>query len=208
MASKVRGRSNHSHSHDRADADGDHVLRDLFAKADTRVVTSRDDVGKAIIDNDLNLDVRMVRQKAPQCRLQDGNGRMLAGRYANDPCRLAPQFAQCRQFGIVKFFKPRHAVGYQRPVPNDGRKSHGIKRHGRSPQIGRMAGRDDIDAVTDGAMPSVGQHTTRLDNRIRLESRICDRGERHDVGLGQGRLAIQREGQDAPRLGAIIDADG
>ncbi len=55
--------------------------------------------------------------------------------------------AQRRQFGIAEPLETRHAVGHQRPVPNDRRKSHGVEGHRRCPQIGRMTGRDDIDAM-------------------------------------------------------------
>ena len=44
----------------RPDAHGDHVLRHLLADSHAGVETLGDDVGQAIVDDDLDFDVRVV----------------------------------------------------------------------------------------------------------------------------------------------------
>ena len=48
---------------------GDHVLRNGLFEADPRVIAFGDDVGQAVIDDDLDVDVGIVRQEARQPRL-------------------------------------------------------------------------------------------------------------------------------------------
>jgi hypothetical protein len=71
----------------------DHILCHLLAEADARIVALRDDVGQAIVDDELDLDVRIARQQLRQCRPEDRFGRMLAGRDADRAGGLVPQFA-------------------------------------------------------------------------------------------------------------------
>ena len=60
---EVGRRADDRHAHVRPDAHGDHVLRHLLAEPHARVVALGDDVGQAIVDDDLDLDVRIVRQE-------------------------------------------------------------------------------------------------------------------------------------------------
>ena len=112
---EIGRRPDHGHAHFRADPHRDHVLGDLLAEAHARVVAGRDDVGQAIVDDDLDLDVGMVRQEPPQGRLQDGDRRMLAGRDADRACRLAPQLAERSQLRL-DLLEPG-SDGLQQPEP-------------------------------------------------------------------------------------------
>ncbi len=89
-----------SHAQVRTDAHRDHVLRHLLAQSDARVVAFRDDIGQAVIDDDLDMDVRIfahqLRDRGPEDRFR----RMLAGRDANVSGRLLAKLAQPGQFGI------------------------------------------------------------------------------------------------------------
>ena len=57
---KVRGRSYDHLVEVRPDAHGDHVLRDLLAKANARIKAIGRNVGKAIVVDDLDVDVGVV----------------------------------------------------------------------------------------------------------------------------------------------------
>ena len=54
------------HAHVRPDAHGDHVLGHLLAEANAGVVALGHDVGQAVVDDDLDLDVRILRQELRQ----------------------------------------------------------------------------------------------------------------------------------------------
>ena len=103
-ALEVGRRADNGHAHIRTDAHGDHVLGHLLAQAHACVVALRDDVGQAIVDDDLDMDVRIgpqqLRYGGPQDRLRG----VLAGRDANGPGRLLAQLAQGgeRRIDIVK----------------------------------------------------------------------------------------------------------
>jgi len=60
---EIRSRSNDRPAHLRPDADGNHVLGDLFPAPYACVVTLRDDVDESIVDGDLDMDVGVLRQE-------------------------------------------------------------------------------------------------------------------------------------------------
>ena len=98
MLLEIGGRCDHRHAHLRPDAHGDHVLRDLFAHPDSGIEAVGNDIGQAIVDDDLDIDVWMVGQEPLQGRLQDGHRRMLAGRELNGPggfSRNSPNATSC-----------------------------------------------------------------------------------------------------------------
>ena len=95
------GRSpHHRHAHVRADAHGDHVLGHLLAQPDPGVITLGHDVGQAVVDDDLHLDVGIVRQEALQSGPEDRIGRVLGGGDPDGAGRLVAQRAQGRQLGV------------------------------------------------------------------------------------------------------------
>jgi hypothetical protein len=54
---EIRGSTYHRHAHGWADAHRDHVLPHSFTQTNARVVPFRYDVGKTIIDYDLDVDL-------------------------------------------------------------------------------------------------------------------------------------------------------
>ena len=63
MLCEILRRSNNRHSYVRPDPDRDHVLPYLFTKPHAGLDLARHDIGEAVIDDDLHLDVRVVRQE-------------------------------------------------------------------------------------------------------------------------------------------------
>ncbi|MCY1544627.1 hypothetical protein D9M68_805240 [compost metagenome] len=64
------------------------------------VVALRHDIGKAVIDGDLHLDIGVVRQHLGQPGPEYGVDGMLGGRDANIASRLVAQIAQGRQLAV------------------------------------------------------------------------------------------------------------
>ena len=60
---EVGRRTDHGHAQVGPDAHRDHVLGDLLAAAHARVEALGDDVSQAVVDNDLDLDVRIAAQE-------------------------------------------------------------------------------------------------------------------------------------------------
>ncbi|MNG01905.1 hypothetical protein D3C84_849040 [compost metagenome] len=61
MPGEIRRRAHHRHAHVRADAQGNHVLGHLRTQPHTGVETLRDDIGKAVVDDDFDVEVGMIR---------------------------------------------------------------------------------------------------------------------------------------------------
>ena len=97
---EVGRRPDHGKAHVGTDAHGDHVLCDLLAEPNAGVVTLGDDIGQSVIDDDLDLDVRIFRQQLCQSRPQERDRRMLARTDADGAGGLLAQRAQRREFGI------------------------------------------------------------------------------------------------------------
>ena len=74
---EIRRRADDRHAHVRPDAHGDHVLRHLLAGAHAGVIALGDDVGQAIVDDDLDLDVGILRQELRELRPEDRVGRIV-----------------------------------------------------------------------------------------------------------------------------------
>jgi len=70
------------------------------------VKTLGDDVGKAIVDDDLDFDVRILPQQLREFRPEDCVGRTVCGRDPNLAGGLPPKFAQRLEFGL-DLLKPR-----------------------------------------------------------------------------------------------------
>ena len=71
MLREVARRRHHGHPHLRADLHGDHVVGDLLAHPDPGVKSLGDDVGQAVIDDDLDLYVGMLGKETSKGGLQD-----------------------------------------------------------------------------------------------------------------------------------------
>ena len=97
---EIRWRADNRHPHVRADTHGDHVLRHLLAPSNPGVVTLGSDVGQAIVDDDLDLDVWILRQELREFRQQDRIGRILGRRDPNAAGRLVAKLAQGFQFSL------------------------------------------------------------------------------------------------------------
>ena len=92
---KIGRRANNRHAHVRSDAHRDHVFCNLFAEADAGVITLCDDVCQAVVDNDLDVNVGVLRQDLRQCRPKNGLGRVLARRDPNG-CRRVSRAVRSR----------------------------------------------------------------------------------------------------------------
>lgn len=98
---EIGGRADYGHPHLRPDPHRDHhVPGDLFAEAHAGVVALSDDVGEAIIDDELDLDVGTARQELCQRRPKDRLRRMLARGDAHRAGRRLTQCGERRQFGV------------------------------------------------------------------------------------------------------------
>ena len=75
-------------AHVRADTHGDHVFRHLLAGAHAK--TLGDDIGQAVVDDDLDLDVRILPQEFRKFRPEDRVGRIVGGGDPHGADRLLP----------------------------------------------------------------------------------------------------------------------
>ena len=80
---EVGGCADDRHAHVGADPDRDHVLRHLLAKTNAGIETFGHDIGQAIVDDDLGMDIRIVRQEPGQRRPENGARGVLACRDAD-----------------------------------------------------------------------------------------------------------------------------
>ena len=71
MPREVVGRADDGITDIGADADGHHVSRDGFAEPHAGIELALDDVGEAVVDNELHADVRVVAQERLQPRTED-----------------------------------------------------------------------------------------------------------------------------------------
>ena len=90
----------HGHAHVRPDAHRDHVLGHLLAAAHAGVEALGDDVGQAVVDDDLDLDVGIVGQELGELGPQDRVGRMLDRGDPDGAGGLVAKFAQRRKLGL------------------------------------------------------------------------------------------------------------
>ncbi|HEY4446003.1 MAG TPA: hypothetical protein VGN30_17095 [Steroidobacteraceae bacterium] len=65
-----------------------------------------DDIGQAIVDDDLDFDVRILPQQLREFRPEDRVGRIVCGRNPNGAGGLLPKFAQRGKLGL-NLLKPR-----------------------------------------------------------------------------------------------------
>ena len=72
----------------------DHVLRHLLAASHAGVIALGDDVGQAVVDDDLDLDVGIVAQELGELRQEDRVGRIFGGRDPDGAGGLVPKLAQ------------------------------------------------------------------------------------------------------------------
>ncbi len=97
---EIVGGAHHRHSQVRPDPHGDHVFRDLLPEPDPGVEAIGDDVGEPLVEAQLDVDVRIVRQQALQRGPQDGFGRLSAGGDADRPRGLVPKLADRHQLRL------------------------------------------------------------------------------------------------------------
>ena len=97
---EICGRGHDGHTHIGTDPHRDHVLGHLLAEADSRVVALRHDVGEAVVDDDLDLDIGIVRKHPFQGRPQHTVSRMLARGNADRSARLVAQGGEAGELGI------------------------------------------------------------------------------------------------------------
>jgi len=103
---EIGGRADHREAQIRADPHRNHVLRHHLAGADAGIETPGHDVGQAILNDHLHLDVRIVRQKFRQGGPEERPHRMVVRR---DAAGAGELFAQRAQRGQVRvdLVKPR-----------------------------------------------------------------------------------------------------
>lgn len=58
----------------------DHIRRHLLSQTHAGVITLRDNVGQAVVDGDLDLDGRILRQEFRKFRSEDGVGHIVGRR--------------------------------------------------------------------------------------------------------------------------------
>ena len=99
-------RTDHREADVGPDPHRDHIFGDLLAPTYARVIALCNDVGQAIVDGDLDFDVRIFRQEFCQLWPEDRVDCMVAGRDPNGTGWLLPKFTQGRKLGL-NLLKPR-----------------------------------------------------------------------------------------------------
>ena len=90
MPREVRWRADYALIEIRPDAHRNHVLRDLFTKANSRIESLRDNVSETVVVDDLDGDIGIIRQQFSQCRQQDRLRSMFDRSDPQAPRRLFP----------------------------------------------------------------------------------------------------------------------
>ncbi len=98
VSGEVGGRGNDGHAQVGADAHGDHVLLQTFAQAHPGIEALRHDVGEAVVEIDLDLQLRILGQHRLQPGPQNGVGGMPGRRDANEARRFVAQLTQGGEF--------------------------------------------------------------------------------------------------------------
>ena len=88
---EIRGRADDRHAHVRPDPHRDHVFGHLLATAHAGVVLLGHDVREAIVDDDLDFDVRVFSQQRRKLRDEDCLGRIFGRRDPNGAGGLLPK---------------------------------------------------------------------------------------------------------------------
>ena len=168
---EVGGRADDRHPHVGADAHRDHVLRHLLAEADAGVVAPGDDVGQALVDVDLDGDVRIVGQQPRHRRPEDRPRRVLARIDADGARRLVAQRAQRRHLGL-DLVEPRRERGEQ-----------ALARRSRRDAAGGPCQQPDAEALLEAA------HF------------VAERRLRHpELRRGAGEAALARDGHEGDEV--------
>src|SRR6516165_4909176 len=107
---KVGLRTDHRKPDVRSDAHRNHVFGDLLAPTHTCIVTFCNNVGQAIVDDNLDLYVRIFGQESFQLRPQDRLDGMISGRNPNAAGGLVPKFANGRQLSLDLLEARTHAL--------------------------------------------------------------------------------------------------
>ncbi|MNI28003.1 hypothetical protein D3C73_817640 [compost metagenome] len=95
---KISGGGDGDQAHIRCDTHRNHILGDLFTQTNSGIKTAADDIGQGVIQGDLDIDIRVVRQKCLQHRPQHRVDGMFAGGDADVARRTCPHFTQGIQF--------------------------------------------------------------------------------------------------------------
>ena len=95
------GRSpDHGHARVGSDAHGDHVLGHLLAISNAGVEALGDDIGQAVVIDDLDIYFRVGAQELHKLRKQDGAGGIFGGRDADGAGEFFPRRAQGGEFRL------------------------------------------------------------------------------------------------------------
>ncbi len=97
---EIGWRTDDGHAQVRPDAHRDHVLGDLLAAPYAGVEALGDDVGQAIVDHDLDLDVGILPQEPRELRPQDRVGHVVDGGEPDGAGGPVAEFAQRRELGV------------------------------------------------------------------------------------------------------------
>ena len=97
---EIRGRADDRHPHVRSDPHGDHIFRHLLATAHASVILLCHDVGEAVVDDDLDLDVRVFSQQWRKLRDEDCLGRILGRCDPNSASWLFPKLTDGRDLRL------------------------------------------------------------------------------------------------------------
>ena len=92
---KIGWRGHDSHAHVRPNPDGNHVLREGFAKAHASIEPLGDDIDKAIVDADLYVEIRINRQEPGDRGQQDRLGGLVADGDPHGASRFVAQLSEC-----------------------------------------------------------------------------------------------------------------
>jgi hypothetical protein len=89
---EIRRRADDRHAQVRSDPHGDHALCHLLAEPHPGVIARGNDIGQALFNDELDLNLRIVPQEFLQFRPEHRLGGILSGRDAN---RARGRVSQC-----------------------------------------------------------------------------------------------------------------
>ena len=119
-AGQVGRRTDDRHPQVGADPDRDHVLGHLLAAPHPGVEAPGDDVGQAVVGDELDADVGILRQEPRQLRPEQVVDRVVGRGDADGAGRLVAQLGERGELGL-DLVEPR-PDGAQQPLPGLGRR--------------------------------------------------------------------------------------
>ncbi len=177
MIREIRGGGHSRHAQVRPDADRDHIPRDLFAQAHAGVELAGDDVDQAGFDNQLHLDVGIIRQQPLKRGPEDRLRRVLAGVDADRAGGLVPQLAEPSELGLDLVES---------------------RAQGLDQALARLRGRDAAGGAGQEPQSETGLEPANGVAQGRLR--------RAESGRGPGEAALLGDGQERHQVAKLVPA--